>query len=288
MDSDRVEGKAKETEGEVQQKWGEAKDKARDAWEDVKDKAEDVVDGAEDRVDELDEKNDEPARSSASPLARTSPRTRGRLVRPLVAVRLPRRIGGYRHSVARVVVVSSSQIERKLCPTWSRQMTSSTSSCRRSSSRACNGSRTTSRRRARKGSRSASPSARGAGEPSSVDVKPDSPRSGRARRDRRAPPRSHRGRAPRRRGGDLARGGRARRASARDRRHSRRSDKHLAGGSRPPNRIDPAGVGSLSARVAEPAEDGEDEQHDDENEQPGRHQFLLLRWNVIPRSSRRR
>ena len=33
MDSDRVEGKAKETEGEIQQKWGEAKDKARDAWE---------------------------------------------------------------------------------------------------------------------------------------------------------------------------------------------------------------------------------------------------------------
>ena len=35
MDSDRIEGKAKETEGEIQQKWGEAKDKARDTWEDV-------------------------------------------------------------------------------------------------------------------------------------------------------------------------------------------------------------------------------------------------------------
>ena len=30
VDSDRVEGKVKETEGEIQQKWGEAKDKARD------------------------------------------------------------------------------------------------------------------------------------------------------------------------------------------------------------------------------------------------------------------
>ena len=42
MDSDRIEGKAKETEGEIQQKWGEAKDKARDTWEDVKDEVEDV------------------------------------------------------------------------------------------------------------------------------------------------------------------------------------------------------------------------------------------------------
>jgi uncharacterized protein YjbJ (UPF0337 family) len=54
MDSDRVEGKAKEMEGEAQQKWGEAKDKARDTFEDVKDKAEDIVDGGEDRVDEMD------------------------------------------------------------------------------------------------------------------------------------------------------------------------------------------------------------------------------------------
>jgi uncharacterized protein YjbJ (UPF0337 family) len=54
VDSDRVEGKAKETEGELQQKWGEAKDKAGDAWEDVKDKVEDIGDDAEDRVDEHD------------------------------------------------------------------------------------------------------------------------------------------------------------------------------------------------------------------------------------------
>ena len=55
VDTDRVEGKAKETEGEIQQKWGEAKDKARDTWEDVKDKVEDVVDRGEDKVDDLNE-----------------------------------------------------------------------------------------------------------------------------------------------------------------------------------------------------------------------------------------
>jgi uncharacterized protein YjbJ (UPF0337 family) len=65
VDTDRIEGKAKETEGEIQQKWGEAKDSARDAWEDVKDKTEDVVDRGEDRVDELDER-DETADSTAS------------------------------------------------------------------------------------------------------------------------------------------------------------------------------------------------------------------------------
>ncbi len=54
MDSDRVEGKAKETEGELQQQWGEAKDKARDVWEDAKDKIDDIGDDAEDRVDEGD------------------------------------------------------------------------------------------------------------------------------------------------------------------------------------------------------------------------------------------
>ena len=55
VDSDRIEGKAKEVEGETQQKWGEAKDKV-----------EDVVDGTEDRVDELNEPDAEPAESSAS------------------------------------------------------------------------------------------------------------------------------------------------------------------------------------------------------------------------------
>ena len=66
VDSDRIEGKAKETEGEIQQKWGEAKDKARDAWEDVKDKVEDVVDDAEDHVDALDETDDRVKERSAS------------------------------------------------------------------------------------------------------------------------------------------------------------------------------------------------------------------------------
>ena len=66
VDSDRIEGKAKETEGEIQQKWGEAKDKARDAWEDVKDTVEDVGDDAEDRVDELDETDGRVAERSAT------------------------------------------------------------------------------------------------------------------------------------------------------------------------------------------------------------------------------
>jgi uncharacterized protein YjbJ (UPF0337 family) len=55
MDSDRIEGKAKEVEGKitddesreaegrVQGKWGEAKDTADDAWEDVKDKAGELI-----------------------------------------------------------------------------------------------------------------------------------------------------------------------------------------------------------------------------------------------------
>ena len=50
MDTDRIEGKAKEVEGKltddesreaegrVQGKWGEAKDEASEAWEDTKDK----------------------------------------------------------------------------------------------------------------------------------------------------------------------------------------------------------------------------------------------------------
>ncbi|MDQ3121648.1 MAG: CsbD family protein [Actinomycetota bacterium] len=60
MDSDRIEGKAKEVEGQVtgdesreaegkaQGAWGETKDKADDAWEGVKDKVGDVVDGDDD------------------------------------------------------------------------------------------------------------------------------------------------------------------------------------------------------------------------------------------------
>jgi uncharacterized protein YjbJ (UPF0337 family) len=55
MDSDRIEGKAKEVEGRVtgdesreaegrvQGKWGELKDKADDTWEDAKDKAGELV-----------------------------------------------------------------------------------------------------------------------------------------------------------------------------------------------------------------------------------------------------
>ena len=66
VDSDRIEGKTKETEGEIQQKWGEAKDKARDAWEDVKDTVEDIGDDADDRVDERDETDYKVAERSAS------------------------------------------------------------------------------------------------------------------------------------------------------------------------------------------------------------------------------
>ena len=66
MDTDRIEGKAKEVEGKVtgdesreaegraQGTWGEIKDKADDAWEDAKDKGEDLVD----RIDGDDEKDD--------------------------------------------------------------------------------------------------------------------------------------------------------------------------------------------------------------------------------------
>ena len=66
MDTDRIEGKAKELEGKVtddetreaegraQGAWGELKDKADDAWEDAKDKGEDLVD----RIDGDDEKDD--------------------------------------------------------------------------------------------------------------------------------------------------------------------------------------------------------------------------------------
>ena len=73
MDTDRIEGKAKELEGKVtddesreaegraQGTWGELKDKADDAWEDAKDKGEDLVD----RIDEDDEKND--AKESSTP-----------------------------------------------------------------------------------------------------------------------------------------------------------------------------------------------------------------------------
>jgi uncharacterized protein YjbJ (UPF0337 family) len=57
VDTDRIEGKAKEYEGKGQQKWADVKDTAEDKWEDVKDKAEDVVDSAEDRVDERGEKD---------------------------------------------------------------------------------------------------------------------------------------------------------------------------------------------------------------------------------------
>ena len=61
MDTDRIEGKAKEyegkltgdesreAEGRVQEKWGDAKDKADDLWEDAKDKVGDVVNEREER-----------------------------------------------------------------------------------------------------------------------------------------------------------------------------------------------------------------------------------------------
>ena len=66
MDTDRIEGKAKELEGKVtddesreaegkaQGTWGELKDKADDAWEGAKDKGEDLVD----RIDGDDDKDD--------------------------------------------------------------------------------------------------------------------------------------------------------------------------------------------------------------------------------------
>ena len=61
MDTDRIEGKAKEyegkltgdesreAEGRVQEKLGEAKDKADDLWEDAKDKVGEVVNEREER-----------------------------------------------------------------------------------------------------------------------------------------------------------------------------------------------------------------------------------------------
>jgi hypothetical protein len=64
VDTDRIEGKAKEVEGKGQQKWADVKDAADDKLEDVKDKAEDVTDSAEDRWDERGEKD--PAASSGS------------------------------------------------------------------------------------------------------------------------------------------------------------------------------------------------------------------------------
>ena len=63
MDTDRIEGKAKELEGKVtgdesreaegrtQGKWGEAKEKADDAWEDLKDKVGEAVNEHEEEKD---------------------------------------------------------------------------------------------------------------------------------------------------------------------------------------------------------------------------------------------
>jgi uncharacterized protein YjbJ (UPF0337 family) len=71
MDTDRIEGKAKEYEGKVtgdesreaegrlQKKWGDAKDSADDTWEDAKDK----VGGAFNEREERKEREDE-AKSS--------------------------------------------------------------------------------------------------------------------------------------------------------------------------------------------------------------------------------
>ena len=66
MDSDRIEGKAKEiegeitgdesreAEGEIQGKWGDVKDKVDDVWEDAKDKAGDLVDRDEETAAKSD------------------------------------------------------------------------------------------------------------------------------------------------------------------------------------------------------------------------------------------
>ena len=62
MDSDRIEGKLKETEGkltgdeerekegEAQGAWGKTKDKADDAWESTKDAADSAKDAVDKRV----------------------------------------------------------------------------------------------------------------------------------------------------------------------------------------------------------------------------------------------
>jgi uncharacterized protein YjbJ (UPF0337 family) len=71
MDSDRIEGKAKEVqgkltddesreaEGRTQGKWGELKDKTDDAWEDAKDKAGELVN--RDKAGELVSRDEETA-----------------------------------------------------------------------------------------------------------------------------------------------------------------------------------------------------------------------------------
>ena len=67
MDTDRVEGKAKEVEGKVtgdesreaegrvQGAWGELKDKTDDAWEGTKDKAGDLINPDEETAASQDE-----------------------------------------------------------------------------------------------------------------------------------------------------------------------------------------------------------------------------------------
>ncbi len=75
MDSDRIEGKAKEYEGKLtddesreaegraQGEWGEAKDKAGDAWDEAKDKADDAWEDVKDKVGDVldgDEERKEP------------------------------------------------------------------------------------------------------------------------------------------------------------------------------------------------------------------------------------
>jgi uncharacterized protein YjbJ (UPF0337 family) len=67
VDTDRIEGKAKEVEGKitddesreaegrVQGKWGELKDKTDDVWEDTKDKAGDLVNRDEETAASQDE-----------------------------------------------------------------------------------------------------------------------------------------------------------------------------------------------------------------------------------------
>ena len=66
MDTDRIEGKAKEVEGKLtndesreaegraQDKWGEAKDKADDAWEDLKDKVGEAFNDSEEKKEAED------------------------------------------------------------------------------------------------------------------------------------------------------------------------------------------------------------------------------------------
>jgi len=80
VDSDRIEGKAKEVEGTItgdesreaegkaQGAWGESKDKADDAWDGAKDKADDAWEGVKDKVGDVLDGDDDPKEPEAERL----------------------------------------------------------------------------------------------------------------------------------------------------------------------------------------------------------------------------